>query len=80
MQQPDAEALEANLISAQEKEERDIRLSCRFYEDNFPELETCVMVQVKNIAVSEVLACFLRLPLTVLAARAIRATRPRVGR
>jgi ribosomal protein S1 len=30
--------------------ERDERLSCRFYEAEFPEVDECVMVEVKNIA------------------------------
>mmetsp|Transcript_7435 Transcript_7435/g.11960 ORF Transcript_7435/g.11960 Transcript_7435/m.11960 type:complete len:318 (-) Transcript_7435:1164-2117(-) len=41
---------EAIGISTQEKEERDLRLSCRFYEEEFPETDECVMVQVKSIA------------------------------
>ncbi|GBG24505.1 Eukaryotic translation initiation factor 2 subunit 1 [Hondaea fermentalgiana] len=46
----DAAAAAAEIISAQEREEREIRLSCRFYEEQFPALEECVMVQVKSIA------------------------------
>jgi len=38
------------MISTQEREERELRLSCRFYEEQFPALEECVMVQVKSIA------------------------------
>lgn len=41
---------EAATISAAEKEERDQRLSCRYYEEEYPEKDTCVMVQVKSIA------------------------------
>mmetsp|Transcript_16157 Transcript_16157/g.31223 ORF Transcript_16157/g.31223 Transcript_16157/m.31223 type:complete len:322 (+) Transcript_16157:204-1169(+) len=40
----------AEMISTQEREERELRLSCRFYEEQFPALEECVMVQVKSIA------------------------------
>lgn len=37
-------------ISMQEKEERDLRLNCRFYEENFPSVDECVMVEVRNVA------------------------------
>jgi len=40
----------AEVISALEKEERDERLRCRFYEAEFPEENECVMVQVVSIA------------------------------
>mmetsp|Transcript_28871 Transcript_28871/g.35539 ORF Transcript_28871/g.35539 Transcript_28871/m.35539 type:complete len:245 (-) Transcript_28871:254-988(-) len=37
-------------ISATEKAERDEQLSCRFYEQEYPEVDECVIVLVKNIA------------------------------
>mmetsp|Transcript_17725 Transcript_17725/g.21509 ORF Transcript_17725/g.21509 Transcript_17725/m.21509 type:complete len:315 (+) Transcript_17725:124-1068(+) len=37
-------------ITATEKAERDEQLSCRFYEQEYPEVDECVMVLVKNIA------------------------------
>ena len=40
----------AVMMTAAEKAERDERLSCRFYEDEYPEKDTCVMVQVESIA------------------------------
>mmetsp|Transcript_21530 Transcript_21530/g.40200 ORF Transcript_21530/g.40200 Transcript_21530/m.40200 type:complete len:342 (-) Transcript_21530:767-1792(-) len=40
---------ETTEISALEKEERDARLNCRFYEEEFPEIEDCVMVEVRNV-------------------------------
>lgn len=38
------------IMSAQEKEDRDARLSCRFFEHEFPEVEQPVMVKVESIA------------------------------
>lgn len=38
------------VLSAQEKEDRDLRLSCRFFEHEFPEVEQPVMVKVESIA------------------------------
>jgi len=36
-------------ISAQEKEERDARLNCRYFEQQFPEVDECVMVEIKQV-------------------------------
>eukprot|EP00924_Labyrinthula_sp_SR-Ha-C_P007201 snap_masked-scaffold_8-processed-gene-12.28-mRNA-1 protein AED:0.02 eAED:0.02 QI:0/-1/0/1/-1/1/1/0/327 len=37
-------------LSAVEQAERDAKLQCRYYEQEYPEVEECVMVQVNNIA------------------------------
>ena len=40
----------ALIISSAERGMSDTRLECRFYEEPFPEVESLVMVNVRNIA------------------------------
>jgi ribosomal protein S1 len=42
--------VDASTDAAKEKAERDERLMCRFYEQQFPSVDECVVVQVNQIA------------------------------